>query len=96
MFALNGIASERDPARRLTLFLVGAMSLSLGACAHNVTDAPALQWQVNTVDASIDSEPVGTSAGAPSSWSCGSDNPDACYVYRGGRDPKTGLAFTQL
>lgn len=95
MFALIGIASKLAAAR-LNLFIVSAMSLALGACAHNVADAPALQWQVKTVEASGDGELVGASDGASSSWNCGRDNPDACYVYRGGRDPKTGLAFTQL
>ena len=38
--------------RRIGMFLaVGAMSLLLGACAHNGGEAPALQWQFNASDA---------------------------------------------
>lgn len=103
--------------------IVGAMSLLLGACAHNVGNAPGVQWQFNASDAgstgpamyAVDSTPLADdtvetspiearraeaaehSAAAPacgqgdtSGWS------DNCYVYRGGRDPVTGRASTQL
>lgn len=98
MSALNGFALMRAPARRFGgLLIAGAVSLSLGACAHNVADAPALQWQVNTVDAADASAPAfGADANASSSWGTASAGSDEHYVYRGGRDPKTGLAFTQL
>ena len=68
--------------------LAGTASLLLGACAHNVAETPALQWQVNTVEATGDaaSAAYGTVEAAP--------EPE--YVYRGGRDPNTGLAYTQL
>ena len=72
------------------VLVAGAASLLLGACAHNVAGTPELQWQVNTVEAT-DAAPAYGAAGASSSTGC-----DDCYVYRGGRDPHTGLAYTQL
>ena len=33
------------------LLIVGAMSLLLGACAHNAGNAPGVQWQFNSSDA---------------------------------------------
>jgi hypothetical protein len=96
MSAFIGIGTILVSARRVrALPIVGAMALFLGACAHNVADTPALQWQVNTAEASESSGPA-LGATAPSSVNCGHDAPDGCYVYRGGRDPKTGLALTQL
>lgn len=98
MFAFIGIGTNSAPMRRVcALLIVGAMALAGGGCAHNVADTPNLQWQVNTVDASDPGEPApGASAAASSSLNCGHDTPDGCYVYRGGRDPNTGLALTQL
>jgi hypothetical protein len=98
MFALNGTASIFAPARRFGgLLIVGAMALSLGACAHNVADGPTLQWQVTTDDGADAGAPaLGAAAGASTAWGSANEGAEEHYVYRGGRDPKTGLAFTQL
>ena len=118
------MSANYDFRRIGTLLAVGAMSLLLGACAHNGGEAPALQWQFNTSDAgspaagpgmfavessqladvTVESPPADAPAassehsasppacgkGGDSGWS------DNCYVYRGGRDPVTGRAVTQL
>jgi hypothetical protein len=44
--------------------------------------------QSQAAESSAASTACGSSSGA--GWS------DRCYVYRGGRDPKTGLAYSQL
>ena len=123
MFALRKVQPEFDFRRIGPFLIVGAMSLLLGACAHNSGNAPSVQWQFNASDAgstgpamyAVDSAPLADStvesspieapraeaaeqsAAAPacghgdtSGWS------DNCYVYRGGRDPVTGRASTQL
>ena len=109
-------------SRKDTLLAVAAMSLLLGACAHNGGEAPGLQWQFNSsdaggspagpgmfavessqladvtqespaADAAVSEHKLNSSAcgkGDTSGWS------DNCYVYRGGRDPVTGRAVTQL
>jgi cell division septation protein DedD len=112
-----------DFRRMGTLLAVGAMTLLLGACAHNGGEAPALQWQFNASDAgspaaspgmfAVESSqladvtvespaadapaasehsasPPACGKGGNSGWS------DNCDVYRGGRDPVTGRAVTQL
>jgi hypothetical protein len=88
MFSSARIASRGILGNRFAgLLIAGAASLLLGACAHNVAETPALQWQVNTVEATGDAGVAyGTVEAAP----------EADYVYRGGRDPVTGLAYTQL
>jgi len=99
MFAFTEIETKCVAVRRASgLLIVGVASLLLGACAHNVVDAPGLQWQVTTVEtADAQEEALDASAGAASSLNCGHDGQSGeCYVYRGGRDPITGLAFTQL
>ncbi len=69
MFASQTIQSPRSNSavRRMgALLIVGAMSLLLGACAHNAGNAPAVQWQFNSSDAgsagpsmyAVDSEPL--------------------------------------
>jgi hypothetical protein len=123
MFALHKNRPVFDFRRMGALVIVGAMSLLLGACAHNAGNAPSVQWQFNASDSggtgpamyAVDSAPLADntvesspieapraeaseqSAAAPacghgdtSGWS------DNCYVYRGGRDPVTGRASTQL
>ena len=83
-------------SRFTALLIAGTASLLLGACAHNVAETPALQWQVNTVEAT---EGSGAAYGAVENsptTGCGENGGDGCYVYRGGRDPYTGLAYTQL
>jgi hypothetical protein len=123
MFALRKVQPEFDFRRMGPFLIVAAMSLLLGACAHNSGNAPSVQWQFNASDAgstgpamyAVDSVPLADntvesspieaprteaaeqSAAAPacghgdtSGWS------DNCYVYRGGRDPVTGRASTQL
>ena len=40
-----------DRPRLGTLLAVAAVSLLLGACAHNGGEAPSLQWQFNSSDA---------------------------------------------
>jgi hypothetical protein len=94
MLASARIASRQIIVNRFSgLLIAGAASLLLGACAHNVAETPALQWQVNTVEATGDAGMAyGTVEAAPEAG-CGGDG---CYVYRGGRDPNTGLAYTQL
>jgi hypothetical protein len=93
MLGSTRIASRQFLGRRFSgLVIAGTASLLLGACAHNVAETPELQWQVNTVEAT---EGGGTAYGAVETspaTGCG----DGCYVYRGGRDPYTGLAYTQL
>jgi hypothetical protein len=106
-----------------TLLAVGAISVLLGACAHNGGEAPALQWQFNSSDASgppagpgmfaVESSPLADvtvesaavdapaasehSASPPACGKGGNSGwSDNCYVYRGGRDPVTGRAMTQL
>lgn len=80
--------------------LLGACAVSLlaGACAHNVADAPVPQWQFNTAESAPEA-PASGPADVSSSYQCGG-NPSgwasSCYVYRGGRDPNTGLAQTQM
>ena len=116
--------STNSGFRRIGLVLaVGAMSLLLGACAHNGGEAPALQWQFNasdaggspagpgmfavessqladvTVDSGVADAPAGSEHNAsPPACGHGGDSgwSDNCYVYRGGRDPVTGRAVTQL
>ena len=52
MLGSSRIASRQFPGLRFTgLLIAGTASLLLGACAHNVAETPALQWQVNTVEA---------------------------------------------
>jgi hypothetical protein len=96
MFAFKDFEAKRAAWRRAaTPLIVGAASLLLGACAHNVADAPGLQWQVTTIEGADAQEGAAeASAGASSSLNC--EQADHCYVYRGGRDPLTGLALTQL
>ncbi len=117
------VSANYDFRRIGTLLAVGAMSLLLGACAHNGGEAPALQWQFNASDAGAppagpgmfavessqladvtaessaadapavtehNASPPACGKGGNSGWS------DNCYVYRGGRDPVTGRAVTQL
>jgi hypothetical protein len=123
MFALRKVQPVFDFRRMGPLLTVGAMSLLLGACAHNAGNAPGVQWQFNASDAgstgpamyAVDSTPLADdtietspieapraeaaehSAAAPA---CGQGDTsgwaDNCYVYRGGRDPVTGRALTQL
>jgi hypothetical protein len=97
MFGSSRIASRQILGNRFSgLLIAGAASLLLGACAHNVAETPALQWQVNTVEATGDAGAAyGTVEAAPDAG-CGAGGGDGCYVYRGGRDPVTGLAYTQL
>ena len=89
------IASRQIFGNRFTaLIIAGTTSLLLGACAHNVAETPALQWQVNTVEATGSDAAYGAAETSPAT-ACG-ESGDGCYVYRGGRDPHTGLAYTQL
>ena len=117
------MSANYDFRRIGSLLAIGAMSLLLGACAHNGGEAPALRWQFNASDAggspagagmfAVDSSqladvtvdsPAGDAAAvtehSASPPTCGKgDNSgwsDNCYVYRGGRDPVTGRAVTQL
>ena len=117
------MSANYDFRRIGSLLAVGAMSLLLGACAHNGGEAPALQWQFNASDAggspagagmfAVESSQLadvtvdGPAADAPavsehsaSPPACGKSGnsgwSDNCYVYRGGRDPITGRAVTQL
>ena len=76
--------------------ITGTASLLLGACSHNVAETPALQWQVNTVEAPEGSGAAYGAAETSPTTGCGESGGDGCYVYRGGRDPHTGLAYTQL
>lgn len=102
--------------------MVGAISLLLGACAHNAGNAPAVQWQYNSSEAGsagpsmyrVDSEPLAdvtvqdsaieapradASEHSADTRACGQGGDgwsSNCYVYRGGRDPITGRASTQL
>jgi hypothetical protein len=86
-------ASRQFLGRRFSgLVIAGTAPLLLGACAHNVAETPALQWQVNAVEAT---EGSGAAETSPATG-CGESGGDSCYVYRGGRDPYTGLAYTQL
>ncbi len=125
MFASQTIQSPRslNAVRRTgALLIVGAMSLLLGACAHNAGNAPAMQWQFNSSDAgnagpamyAVDSEPLADvtvhnsaveapraeasehSSASPTCGHGGDGWSSNCYVYRGGRDPITGRASTQL
>jgi hypothetical protein len=95
MFGSARIASRHIFGKRFSALLItGTASLLLGACAHNVAETPALQWQVNTVEATGSGSAYGAAESSPASG-CG-ESGDGCYVYRGGRDPQTGLAYTQL
>ena len=97
MFGLARIASRQILGRRFAgLVIAGTASLLLGACAHNVAETLALQWQVNTVEATEGSGGSYGAAETSSATGCGENGGDGCYVYRGGRDPYTGLAYTQL
>jgi hypothetical protein len=91
MFGLVDGASRNLPSRGTAGHIVAiAASALLGACAHNPGDMPALQWQaVSATDASAAAY---SSTETSPATGCG----DACYVYRGGRDPSTGRAYTQL
>lgn len=114
----------RGALRRTSVLLIalGAPLVAAGGCAHNVAEAPGLQWQFSDAEqeapaatfATVDrsplppveaAEPANETASDPSaqpapSAKCGSPRgsgwADNCYVYRGGRDPKTGRAYTQL
>jgi hypothetical protein len=78
------------------LVIAGMASLLLGACAHNVAETPALQWRVNTVEATEGSGAAYGAVETSPATGCGESGGDGCHVYRGGRDPYTGLAYTQL
>lgn len=96
MFGWVSFASRRSGGRPVAGFVIAAAaSAFLGACAHNPGDMPGLQWQVNTVDAAGAAPPAYGTAEAPASSGYAA-NGEACCVYRGGRDPNTGLAYTQL
>jgi hypothetical protein len=94
--------------RRASALLIAlGAPLFAGACAHNVADTPALQWRLDaaetdTADAANTAQAAAPdrSAEAAPATACGQPGQpgwsDRCYVYRGGRDPKTGLAYTQL
>ena len=108
MFALHKIRPVFDFRRMATPVIVGAITLMLGACAHNTGNAGPSMYAVESTplaDDTVESSPIDPphseaseqSAAAPacghgdaSGWS------DNCYVYRGGRDPVTGRASTQL
>jgi hypothetical protein len=97
MLGSSRIASRQFPGLRFTgLLIAGTASLLLGACAHNVAETPALQWQVHTVEATEGSGATYGAAETSPATGCGESGGDGCYVYRGGRDPYTGLAYTQL
>ena len=92
MFGSARIAPRQIFGNRFSgLLIAGAASLLLGACAHNVAETPALQWQVNTVEATGDA-----TGDAGMAYGTVEAAPEPEYVYRGGRDPNTGLAYTQL
>ena len=94
MFGSVGSASRKFAGRRIAILSIAVAASTLtGACAHNPGDMPALQWQVNTVDATLAEAPAYSSAYTSSDTGCGAGG---CYVYRGGRDPDTGRAYTQL
>jgi hypothetical protein len=91
------LGSARIAGHRFTgLVIAGTASLLLGACAHNVAETPALQWQVNTVEATEGSGAAYGAVETSPATGCGESGGDGCHVYRGGRDPYTGLAYTQL
>jgi hypothetical protein len=80
--------------RTSTLLISCALSLLAAACAHNVADAPSLQWRLDNAasapDSSVAAAPSNAcGGGTPSGWSA------RCYVFRGS-DTDTGLALTQM
>lgn len=95
-------AHASSPTRRVApLLMVCSAAMIVGACAHNPGDIPELQWQLSTVsDApshallNAAAEPQPPQSGCPKVEDGGREG--GCYVYRGGRDPRTGLAYTQL
>ena len=71
----------------------------------NSPDGPYMYAIDPVENSAIEAAPVEEQAAeastrsAPASHCGAKDNSgwsDQCYVYRGGRDPKTGLAYTQL
>jgi hypothetical protein len=76
------------------LAIVATLSVLVSACAHTGAETPTPQWQFNTAESAppraADLSASYTCGGNPSGWS------DNCYVYRGGRDPNTGVAYTQM
>ena len=94
MFGLAGDVPRKSIGWRVAGIAIAAtVPLFFGGCAHNAAETPALQWQMSTGETGQPETPA-YAAQTPSPTSAGTE--DDCCVYRGGRDPKTGLAYTQL
>jgi hypothetical protein len=91
--SISGI-SQKFAWRIAAIVSAAAMSALFGGCAHTAPETPALQWQMSTAEAQQEGRAyvAQKTETTPASACAG----DVCYLYRGGRDPKSGLAYTQL
>lgn len=88
--------------------MIGVLSPLMAACAHQDEHAMSTQWSFDGSEYSEYIEQADTAAtpghGSLSSGDAAqADKPtdrknwsERTYVYRGGRDPKTGVAYKQM
>jgi hypothetical protein len=103
-FAVRVAALERTHprCRKAGAVLIAlAASLSMGGCADKVAQYEAPLFMDSGAPSAADQAGTDQSSSSPghayaSEDTAASDWSQRTYVYRGGRDPKTGLARTQL
>jgi hypothetical protein len=108
-FKVSAVEVRRGPLWRPNAFgaLIGiALSLSAGGCADQVAQyqpplfvnsgAPVAPVVSDVVTGSATVDVTAAGAADVSEDAAAQDWTKRTYVYRGGRDPKTGLARTQL
>ena len=87
-----------------SVLIVCALPLVMTACANPATESAATQWSFNGTQYA-EAAPVGdystygeagSSFGDDAQASNDDDWAKKTYVYRGGRDPKTGLASNPM
>ena len=95
----------RTRTSRGALLITCALSLLVSACANQTEQTTATPWHFNGTQYaqstsssaySPDGGPASGGANSASNDAVGDDWSKRTYVYRGGRDPKTGLAYNQM
>lgn len=95
----------RTRTSRSALLITCALSVLVSACANQAEPTAANAWHFNgtqyaqtTSSAAYSPEGSSASGGANSTGNdaSGDDWTKRTYVYRGGRDPRTGLAYNQM
>jgi hypothetical protein len=86
-----------------SVLIVCALPLVMTACANPETESAATQWSFNGTQyaatapaGDYSSYEAGSSFGNDTQASNADDWAKKTYVYRGGRDPKTGQASNQM